>query len=78
MDKQTLIKKAKAYATERYELGHGWQVFIECYGTAEWDDFIDGNEYEAAVTTWSDLKAKLHDVADLVSGHYDDIEAEAF
>jgi hypothetical protein len=78
MDKQVLIEKAKAYAAERYELGYGWEVFTECYGAAEWDDFMDGNEYEDAVTTWSEAKAKLHNLADLVSDHYDDIVSEAF
>lgn len=58
------IAKWKQYAKDHYTDG-GWDVVVECWDDAEWDDLVESSEdYEAAedtlkgtVDVWADRQA---------------------
>jgi hypothetical protein len=38
--KNEMIEAIKAEANARYDEGHGWQVFVECYSDEELLEFV--------------------------------------
>jgi hypothetical protein len=50
MNREAVIAKVKAYALAHYNDG-GWDVFVECYGDREYNEFIDSTlKYEPDIT----------------------------
>lgn len=70
MDRETLIERVKAHAKAHYNDG-GWDVFVECYGDREYNEFIDRElqyqpdadedkvfeEFAATASIWADREA---------------------
>jgi|TARA_R110000850_G_scaffold36193_4_gene96097 hypothetical protein len=74
MTKQELIAKAIAYTAARYNMGHGWELFTECYGASEWDAFMSANDYSPELTTWKAVVESLHTLADIKNEQYDECQ----
>lgn len=70
MNREELIARVKAYALAHYNDG-GWDVFVECYGDREYNEFIDRElkyqpdadedklfeEFAATASIWADREA---------------------
>jgi len=71
-NKQDWIARLKAIASENYEQGYGWQVFIECYGQSEWLNLVAGCEtYQEALET-------MTSAAETMTSQCNDARAEIF
>ena len=53
----TTIEKAKQFANDNYE--SGFDVYVECYDTADWEKEATDDNGEAL--SWPQLKAKMKD-----------------
>ena len=51
MKRSDLVALCKEFASIKYE--EGCDRFVECYGDAEWDEFLNG------IITWSQARRKL-------------------
>jgi hypothetical protein len=71
-NKQDWIARLKAIASENYELGYGYQVFIECYDNSDWLDLVEDCE------TFAAAKALMHRVAGIHTDRYEEARAEIF
>ena len=69
--RDTLIKRAKAYAAQNEEFG--MDEFVMCYGDDEWAEFFDGDENSPPITTWE----KARTIMDTVAAIRMDEEADA-
>lgn len=70
--KQDWITKLKAVASENYEQGHGWQVFIECYDSNDWAEFVEDCE------TYAEALEQMTAAARSITSYHDDVRAEIF
>lgn len=70
--KQDWIAKLKELAFSRYETAYGYQVFVECYDTANWAEFIEDCK------TYQEAEAKVVRIAWLLTSRHDDVCAEIF
>ena len=70
--KQDWIAKLKAIASEIYEQGHGWQVFIECYDSNDWAEFVEDCE------TYAEELEQMTAAARSITSYHDDVRAEIF
>lgn len=57
----TTIDKAKQFAKDNYE--SGFDVYVECYGKADWED--EAKDENGKELTWPQLKAKMKDYVSL-------------
>jgi hypothetical protein len=55
------IDKAKQFAKDNYE--SGFDVYVECYGKAEWED--EARDDNGKELTWAQLKAKMKEYVSL-------------
>jgi hypothetical protein len=69
---QDWIARLKAIASENYDLGYGYQVFIECYDGADWADLVEDCE------TFAAAEALMHRVARIHTDRYEEARAEIF
>tara|TARA_R110000772_G_scaffold12857_1_gene38574 strand:+ start:133 stop:339 length:207 start_codon:yes stop_codon:yes gene_type:complete len=58
---ETTIEKAKQYAADNYE--SGFDVYVECYGKAEWEE--EAKDENGKELTWPQLRAKMKDYVSL-------------
>jgi hypothetical protein len=65
MNAQQIIDKAKAYAEANYD--KGMDIFVECFGGAEWNDFIHYSEFEgkSGLMPWNEVKKEMDEYRDL-------------
>ena len=70
--KQDWIAKLKELAFSRYETAYGYQVFVECYDTADWVELIEDCK------TYEEAEAKAVRIAWLTTSRYEDAQAEIF
>ena len=66
MTNQELIETGKAYATSRYYDGYGYQVFVECYESDEWEAFLA----DFKVKTAAGLRKAMDTMADAWGEQY--------
>ena len=71
-NKHDWIARLKAIASQNYDLGHGYQVFVECYDTADWFDMIEDCETFAAAEELTHRIARIH------TDRYEEARAEIF
>ncbi len=69
-NKQDWIARLKAIASENYELGYGYQVFVECYDSRDWMELIEDCE------TFEGAEALMHRVAGIHTDRYQEARAE--
>ena len=69
---QDWIAKLKELAFSRYETAYGYQVFVECYDTADWAEFIEDCK------TYQEAEAKVVRIAWSLTSRHDDACAEIF
>jgi len=69
-NKQDWIRDLKAVASQNYEQGHGWQVFIECYDTSDWLEFVEDCE------TYAEALEQMTAAARSITSYHDDVRAE--
>ena len=69
---QNWIARLKAIASENYELGYGYQVFIECYDSSDWADLVEDCE------TFAAAEELMHRVAGIHTDRYEEARAEIF
>jgi len=67
-DRRLISKACTAYALVRYE--EGYDIFVECYGTEEWDEFFaptrfGGKAIDAGVATIDEAIAEMAYIVDL-------------
>lgn len=72
MNKHDWIRDLKAIASENYEQGYGWQVFIECYDSHDWWELVEGFETFEAASEYA------HRLARILTEQCDDIRSEIF
>ena len=69
-NKHDWISPLRAIASQNYDSGHGYQVFVECYTKADWIDLVEAFEtFEAA-------QAFVHRLARILTERHDDARAE--
>jgi hypothetical protein len=68
----TTVNRAKEYVAiiADYE-GNGYDVFAECYGPEEWEEFINGDD-------WLTVHKRIDEIAKIYSDRQHDAENSAF
>jgi len=58
MTRQQIIEKAKEFARKNYN--KGYDVFVECYGQKEWEEFVS---FDGEDLTWKEIKEDMKNMA---------------
>lgn len=72
MNREELIARVKAYALAHYNDG-GWDVFVECWGDREYNEFIDNALLLKPETTETEMFDSFANIASI----WADREADA-
>ena len=72
MNKHDWIRDLKAIASQNYEQGYGWQVFIECYGSDDWWELVEDCE------TYGEALEAMTSAARIMTSQCDDARSEIF
>ena len=73
MDKSSIwIEQLKKLAQENYSKGYGYQVFVECYDKAQWEEFVSGIEY------WEECLEIFHAIASIRTEQHQEAQNEIF
>jgi len=77
MNKDKLIARVKNHALAHYNDG-GWDVLVECYGTREYNEFIDRELEYSPNATEDDLFDAFADLASIWADRQADAINSAF
>jgi len=72
MDKSNWIEQLKKIAEEKYNEGHGYQVFVECYDKKDWEEFVGD------LKTWAEALKMFERIADIRTEQSQAAQNEAF